>query len=1254
MRKMLIFTIFLSLVLPAAYAGMLSVSQPVAHNDTAITGNGYHRGGWLVDSDFDCDPDSIWSQPFEGIEVYTVSDMNHENDAVSADDFNGLTMPITAIEWWGGELQCCWSSCSKTNLDFIITFYEAGSLPGAVVHSETVTATRTTTSEFIFDNPSLGPVLKYSAEFASPVSIVDGWVSVQAVDSGACWFLWADAGFTSGTQEFVQDVGTGWAPGGYDADLAFCLIAGDADPHIRLEPEVSDGIGPADTVITHTFTLRNRSGMQDTIDLDISGASWTTTVTSDNPVTLPDGGNADVTVDVVIPPGATPPDSDSSTLTATGQSSGLNATAVLNTEVGDYPQIDIDPTSFNVNVPIDDTLNETMTIWNNGTDTLTWSMSVSEPGSRDIGDWQNVTPAATPVQWPASTFAEGKLFVIGGFTDTTAGTLSNVIQIYETATGTWTDSAPMNTPIFAAVAEYYQGNIYVVGGYASDAFTATNQVQIYDIETDTWTTGATMPTARGGNVGGIIGGMIYSLGGAPGGSFPEENVAYGYDIAANSWTTMNDGPVSGGGFGIILGGGTAYEGKIYAGGHFLSAHNQFYEFDPAGNGTWTTLATPPAAFGNLTPSFIGLETENIILGVGAGNDWNETGTTFAYDPAANTWTNLNKPMTVSALGGAAGAGGGQVYFYGGTTGDGPVTPAPFMMNTYADIEWVVPNPTSGTITPGNSTTVDILFDAAATDGVGTYEAWLVVNSNDPMNSPWNVPVVMNVFDGPTPTPPEPTATPTPEPTPTPEDPTPTPGPPEGDVIWIGTDYCGDTGDQIEVEIWMSNESNAVDAFTMRVEFDNTMLDFVEGIEGDLDPGWTMFGANEADPGVITVAGFSLPPAEIPAGSEGVLAILIFDVTCNDCDEGDTSDLIPFDLLDDIAGYDAINGMFTFICPDPDPTPTPTPTPDPDPTPTPGPPEGDVLWIGTEYCGDTGDQIEVEVWMMNETVVVDAFTMAVLFDNTMLDFVEGIAGDLDPGWTMFGANEADPGVITVAGFSLPPAEIPAGSEGVLAILVFDVTCNDCDEGDTSELIPDNLRDDIADFDSINGMFTFICPEDPTPTPEPTETPVPPTNTPTNTPTSIPPTFTPTATPTQPEEPTPTPTQPEEPTPTPEPDCDWFGTRLELSQEDLYRAGDEFWLRCHICVDAMVTDVPTAVLLGVYGEFWFWPGWEQDFDLMMMDFEPGLTTFYGLEPFIWPTVEGHVEGLEFYAAMLTPDMTNIFGDEFGYVVFGYTDQ
>ncbi|HPQ41463.1 MAG TPA: hypothetical protein PLV45_13920, partial [bacterium] len=607
----------------------------------------------------------------------------------------------------------------------------------------------------------------------------------------------------------------------------------------------------------------------------------------------------------------------------------------------------------------------------------------------------------------------------------------------------------------------------------------------------------TMPTARGGNQGALVDGKIYSLGGAPDGNFPAENVAYEYDIATDTWATLTAGPVST--YGILLGDACAYEGIIYVGGHFSSSYYQFYAFDPAGGGTWTTKAAVPTGIGGQTWSLVPLETEGYIMAVGGGYDWTPTGTTYKYDPVADTWTNLNKPMTETVLGGACAAGYGEVYFYGGTTGSGPVVPAPFMKNTFNYITWVSVDTNSGTVPPAGSDEITVSFDAVAAGGVGTYDAWLVVSSNDYDENPINIPVTMTVYEGATPTPGEPTATPT-EPGPT-NTPTPTQGPGEDYVMVMDSTGCNE--DEIVVSVMMSNDTMAVDAVTFHVGYDTEMLTYQSCAAGDLDPGWTLFDCLENEPGDITVAGFSLPPAEIPAGSMGSLVDLRFVVDCPACMEGDTSLMTLFELRDDIQEFDAFPGTFTYTC---EVTPTPTPT---EPT-----------------------------------------------------------------------------------------------------------------------------------------------SPPTNTPTPTE--VPPTNTPTtvpptDTPTQVPPTDTPTQVP-----PTDTPTM-EPPTATPtEPACDYLGTELEMSQDEPFRSGDQFILTLHVCnnTGSEMVDVPTAVLLGVYGQFWFWDDWTMDFDYVIETYPMDLTSITIFD-FTWPTVSGEAMGLEFYSALLTPEFDNIIG-EFGYVTFGYTDN
>jgi hypothetical protein len=146
-------------------------------------------------------------------------------DWMAADDFTGLTGPITSIEWWGIEVTSGIVDCTKAHTDFEITFYDDnGGIPGAVVHQEVVTATRDATSILFGDGWLDSPVNKYRADLATPVALTDGWVSILGLDDGAdCGFAWCGAEFVSGYISQSYNIpGDYWQAG--SNDLAFCLI----------------------------------------------------------------------------------------------------------------------------------------------------------------------------------------------------------------------------------------------------------------------------------------------------------------------------------------------------------------------------------------------------------------------------------------------------------------------------------------------------------------------------------------------------------------------------------------------------------------------------------------------------------------------------------------------------------------------------------------------------------------------------------------------------------------------------------------------------------------------------------------------------------------------------------------------------------------------------------------------------------------------------------------------------------------------
>ncbi|MBN1297659.1 hypothetical protein JXA80_12840, partial [bacterium] len=166
----------------------------------------------------------------------------------------------------------------------------------------------------------------------------------------------------------------------------------------------------------------------------------------------------------------------------------------------------------------------------------------------------------------------------------------------------------------------------------------------------------------------------------------------------------------------------------------------------------------------------------------------------------------------------------------------------------------------------------------------------------------------------------PTHTPTaPPPTATPVPPTSTPNP---NTLTVG-DGEGCQSETVTLVIVMDNPDTPVDALLIELDFDPTMLVFGSCEAGDLTAGWDMFNCNEPVNGTLSIAGFT-SGAGIPAGSLGNLVDLHFTINCPTCSQGDMSDLIIVGLDDDVAGFQAVSGAFTYSCSG---TPEPTVTPD---------------------------------------------------------------------------------------------------------------------------------------------------------------------------------------------------------------------------------------------------------------------------------------------------------------------------------------
>ncbi len=301
-----------------------------------------------------------------------------------------------------------------------------------------------------------------------------------------------------------------------------------------------------------------------------------------------------------------------------------------------------------------------------------------DAASGDRDNWTQEGTTGTAVFWQAYTSCDDMLYYFGGLGAGASPPVVDIAQVYDPSTGSWdTGLTPPPTPVFGAVAGSIDGMIYLAGGYTTPGgdWGGTNILQIYDPMGDTWSTGASMPSERGGLAGGVIDGMLYAVGGSADNSFPTDCPTYAYDPMSDTWTTLAACPR--GGDGLIFGSGGSVGGNLYIGGDYQGFHS-FYGYDPVG-ATWETLTNIPSDLGAMSNCMVGNEGDGklyVFGGSPAGSWGNYSAKTYTYSPGSDSWTQLDYDLNTARLGHGGGLAIDSIYAFGGTIGEGAISPAP--------------------------------------------------------------------------------------------------------------------------------------------------------------------------------------------------------------------------------------------------------------------------------------------------------------------------------------------------------------------------------------------------------------------------------------------------------------------------------------------------------------------------------------------------------------------------------------------------
>jgi N-acetylneuraminic acid mutarotase len=209
---------------------------------------------------------------------------------------------------------------------------------------------------------------------------------------------------------------------------------------------------------------------------------------------------------------------------------------------------------------------------------------------------------------------DGLIYAIGG---TDGGNLSTV-EAYDPAKNAWVKKADMPTARQWLSTSVVDGIIYAIGGRSDVApWETMATVEAYDPAEDKWTVKTDMPTHRGSVTTCAVDGIIYAVGGFQDGNGPGLPTVEAYDPDTDTWVTKADMPV-----GRRFHTASVVDGKIY------------------------------------------------VIGGGAeAADWEDPccETVAVYDPARDTWEEMNGIMLSPRADHSACVVNGIIYTFGGTS-----------------------------------------------------------------------------------------------------------------------------------------------------------------------------------------------------------------------------------------------------------------------------------------------------------------------------------------------------------------------------------------------------------------------------------------------------------------------------------------------------------------------------------------------------------------------------------------------------------
>ena len=125
--------------------------------------------------------------------------------------------------------------------------------------------------------------------------------------------------------------------------------------------------------------------------------------------------------------------------------------------------------------------------------------------------WRRLPAMPVAVNHPAVASHRGRLYVYGGYTDSSFDPVTGTLQRFDPRSGSWVQLQGSAQPRAAAAMAAIGGKLYAAGGVAGGEVLAT--LEVFDVRRGRWSTGPSMAVAREHVAATVAGEFVYVFGG---------------------------------------------------------------------------------------------------------------------------------------------------------------------------------------------------------------------------------------------------------------------------------------------------------------------------------------------------------------------------------------------------------------------------------------------------------------------------------------------------------------------------------------------------------------------------------------------------------------------------------------------------------------------------------------------------------------------------------------------------------------------